>query len=410
MRYDASIAAFPLRLKRSVWRRGVRATYSVWLANNPFAVAQDRNSLIASETRDRLAWTAPSRQSICAAAPALQRSGIKPPDPDEDVRGAHKAFDGKRRLSRPGDTIGQLNLILPAHSTVGLAVARAANSSAQRRYMLEILTALLCAPSVAGLVLGGDKLVGAAASFGREVEVARRAPDALLDMAPSILDCLQAPLLLIRRNQERAERTAVGAFAFERVGSGPVPRRLQRQSNSPAQMVERRLPEPGRRRPRLALRQLGERKSGGRQHVVWPVCPRPSQQALDRTRGEPLIDPARGRQKIDDEVRPHRLWPRPRVDLLLLGRVARHGVYQSGADPPEVAYGAHRRRNGAQQQIAAGAEMSRGVTSDNPDQQLRCARGREKGGGPHDRSVVGRGVIAFGGQLGEKLIDALHIP
>jgi len=30
VRYDASIAGFPLRLKRSVWRRGVRPTYAVW--------------------------------------------------------------------------------------------------------------------------------------------------------------------------------------------------------------------------------------------------------------------------------------------------------------------------------------------------------------------------------------------
>jgi hypothetical protein len=39
VQYDASIAGFPLRLKRSVWRRGVRPTYAVWLANNPLAVA-----------------------------------------------------------------------------------------------------------------------------------------------------------------------------------------------------------------------------------------------------------------------------------------------------------------------------------------------------------------------------------
>ena len=80
--------------------------------------------------------------------------------------------------------------------------------------MLEILTALLRAPPVAGFVLGGDKRMGAAASFGRKVEVARRAPDALLDMGPSILGRLQAPLLLIRPNQEGAERAAVGACAF----------------------------------------------------------------------------------------------------------------------------------------------------------------------------------------------------
>jgi hypothetical protein len=71
VRYDASIAGFPLRLKRSVWRRGVRPTYAVGLASNPLAVAQDRNSRRASEMRCRLARTTSSRQSIC---PRRQRS------------------------------------------------------------------------------------------------------------------------------------------------------------------------------------------------------------------------------------------------------------------------------------------------------------------------------------------------
>src|SRR5271166_5373215 len=83
-------------------------------------------------------------------------------------------------------------------------------------------TALLCAPLVAGLILDGDKHVGAAPPFGREIEVARRAPHVLLDMGPSILGRLQPPLLLIRLNQEDAERTAVGAWAIERVVPGPV--------------------------------------------------------------------------------------------------------------------------------------------------------------------------------------------
>jgi len=74
VQYDASIAGFPLRLKRSVWRRGVRPTYAVWLANNPLAVAQDRNSRMASEIRGRLARTTSSRQSICPAAPVPRSS------------------------------------------------------------------------------------------------------------------------------------------------------------------------------------------------------------------------------------------------------------------------------------------------------------------------------------------------
>lgn len=94
--------------------------------------------------------------------------------------------------------------------------------------MLQILPALLCAPFVAGLVLGGDQRVRATAPFGCEVKVTRRAPDALLDMGPPILGHLQAPLLLIRRNQKPAQSTAIATCAFEWVGPGPVPWRLQR--------------------------------------------------------------------------------------------------------------------------------------------------------------------------------------
>lgn len=81
--------------------------------------------------------------------------------------------------------------------------------------MFQILPALLRAPFVAGLVFSGDQRVGAAASFRREIKVARRAADVLLDMGPPILDRLQAPLLLIRRNQECAQSTAVATCAFE---------------------------------------------------------------------------------------------------------------------------------------------------------------------------------------------------
>jgi len=170
-------------------------------------------------------------------------------------------------------------------------------SSAQRRHMLQILPALLRAPFVAGLVLGGDQRVGAAAPFCREVKVAHSAPDALLDMGPPILDRLQAPLLLIRRNQERAQPTAVAACAFEKVSPGPVPWRLQRLGDAPAQVVERRLSETPHRRPRHAFHLLGKRTSGGDQHVVRLVCLRPGQQVLDRTRREPRIDPARRRRR-----------------------------------------------------------------------------------------------------------------
>ena len=43
--------------------------------------------------------------------------------------------------------------------------------------MLQILTTLIRAPPVAGLVLGRDQRVRAAAFFGHAVEVAARIPD-----------------------------------------------------------------------------------------------------------------------------------------------------------------------------------------------------------------------------------------
>src|ERR1700730_11621856 len=110
--------------------------------------------------------------------------------------------------------------------------------------MLQILPALLRAPLVAGLVLDGDQRVGTAAPFGCEVDVARGIPDALLDVAPPVLACLQAPLLLTGIDQERAQLAAVGACALEWVDPGPVSWGVQRQRDPPAHMVERRFPEP----------------------------------------------------------------------------------------------------------------------------------------------------------------------
>ena len=81
-RYGVPIARFSLRLKRRVWRRSVRSTYTVKFEDNP----------------------------PCDAMPS---------------------------------------------------------SSSQRRHMLQILRALLRAPFVAGLVLGGHQRVGAAAPFRR---------------------------------------------------------------------------------------------------------------------------------------------------------------------------------------------------------------------------------------------------
>src|SRR5882724_2326724 len=124
--------------------------------------------------------------------------------------------------------------------------------------MLQILPALPCAPLVTGLILGRDQRVGAAAPFGREVEVARGVPDALLDMGAPVLDRFQAPLPLLGVKQERAQRAAVSARAFQGVGPGPVAWRFQGKGDAPAQMIERRVAEPPERRPCRALGLLGD--------------------------------------------------------------------------------------------------------------------------------------------------------
>jgi len=107
-------------------------------------------------------------------------------------------------------------------------------SSGQRRNILQILASLPCAPFVAGLVLGSDQRVRAAASFDREVKVADRVSDLLLDITPPSLDRLQAPLPLIRREQEHAECATVTTGTFERVNPGPVAWRLQQLRDAPA--------------------------------------------------------------------------------------------------------------------------------------------------------------------------------
>lgn len=61
-----------------------------------------------------------------SAAPALHCSRVEPPDPDQDVDGAHKVLGGKRRFRGFGDTISKWNAILLAHSGVELSVRCAA--------------------------------------------------------------------------------------------------------------------------------------------------------------------------------------------------------------------------------------------------------------------------------------------
>jgi hypothetical protein len=90
---------------------------------------------------------------------------VKPPNPRRKCR--WRSQSAGRQV--PLQPLWRHDQLFPAHSVVELAVRCGARptSSAQRRHMLQILPALLGAPFVAGLVLGGDQRVGATAPLGR---------------------------------------------------------------------------------------------------------------------------------------------------------------------------------------------------------------------------------------------------
>ena len=135
----------------------------------------------------------------------------------------------------------------------------------------------------------------------------------VFDMGSSRLKRLQPPLLLIRRDEEGAEREAFGASAPDRIVPRPVRGRRERQSDPPAQMVERRLLEPGRRRPTLP--ELGESERGGRHHLVWRVGFWRGEDALRRAQGEFGSDATRSRDKLNGQAFPRALDPRSWVQL-----------------------------------------------------------------------------------------------
>src|SRR5260370_31481451 len=105
------------------------------------------------------------------AAPALHRPKGKPPDSNEDVDGTHKVPGGKcrsalwRRDQQVEPDSADSSVVEPS-----VPCGARPSSSAQRRHMLQILPALLRAPFVAGLVLGGHQRVWAAAPLRLEVK------------------------------------------------------------------------------------------------------------------------------------------------------------------------------------------------------------------------------------------------
>src|SRR5882724_12370087 len=65
--------------------------------------------------------------------PPFHRPDVKPPDPDEDIDGAHIALGGERRVHGLGDTIGERVPILPAHRFMDLVEVATARLSCRRR-------------------------------------------------------------------------------------------------------------------------------------------------------------------------------------------------------------------------------------------------------------------------------------
>src|SRR6266481_678736 len=71
------------------------------------------------------------------APPTFHRPDVKPPDPDEDIDGAHITLGGERRVHGLGDTIGERDPILPAHRFMDLVEVAAARLSCRRRPQLS---------------------------------------------------------------------------------------------------------------------------------------------------------------------------------------------------------------------------------------------------------------------------------
>ena len=111
--------AFPLWLKRRVWRCGVRATCSVSLSINPSPGrpgSEQRQSF--SDKRDGLTRMTPSRQSIPPLLPLFDSAMIEPSDPKEHIDRACVALRRKRCLGRFGDPFCKCGLILPTHDDI----------------------------------------------------------------------------------------------------------------------------------------------------------------------------------------------------------------------------------------------------------------------------------------------------
>src|SRR3977135_2529776 len=65
--------------------------------------------------------------------PTFHRPDVTPPDPHEDIDGAHITRGGERLVHDLGDTIGERDPILPAHRFMDLVEVATARLSCRRR-------------------------------------------------------------------------------------------------------------------------------------------------------------------------------------------------------------------------------------------------------------------------------------
>ena len=88
--------------------------------------------------------------------------------------------------------------------------------------ILEILSALLGPPVVAGLIFGAHQAVGATSAIGCRIEVAPGPTNALLNVAPSGFDSLEDPGLALGVRKEAGQLGTVLTVAGECTRALPI--------------------------------------------------------------------------------------------------------------------------------------------------------------------------------------------
>jgi hypothetical protein len=102
----------------------------------------------------------------------------------------------------------------------------------------KVLAALLRPPIIAGLVFRADEAVGPPATIGRDVQVASRFPDRLLQMLAGHFARLSHPRPAYRIGEKVGKLGAICASACELARPPPVFRCLKRRSDASAEVIE----------------------------------------------------------------------------------------------------------------------------------------------------------------------------